>query len=81
VALILDRAKALGFNMIETYIPWSIHEVHPSLDWGQEDPRKTRKTHAAVRGKRIVGLLVRSRPADQRRIGRTLAFPNGSCSS
>ncbi len=38
---ILGQAKALGFNMIETYIPWSVHETSPGVfDWGQVDPRK-----------------------------------------
>ncbi len=39
--LILDQAKALGFGMVETYIPWAIHETAPGqFDWGQVDERK-----------------------------------------
>ncbi len=39
--VILDRVKELGFGMIETYIPWSTHEIEPGVwDWGQIDPRK-----------------------------------------
>src|SRR5215470_9062859 len=38
---ILDQAKALGFDMVETYIPWAIHETAPGVfDWGQVDARK-----------------------------------------
>jgi beta-galactosidase len=34
---ILDQVKGLGFGMIETYIPWSVHETSPGhYDWGQE---------------------------------------------
>jgi len=25
--LILDRVRSLGLNMVETYIPWSVHET------------------------------------------------------
>ena len=39
--LILERARSLGFGMIETYIPWSVHETAPGVfDWGTVDPRK-----------------------------------------
>jgi len=31
---ILERVKSLGFAMIETYIPWSVHETSPgAFDW------------------------------------------------
>ncbi|HEY7122585.1 MAG TPA: beta-galactosidase [Ktedonobacterales bacterium] len=39
--LILDKVQSLGFGMIETYIPWSVHETAPGVfDWGASDPRK-----------------------------------------
>ncbi|HEV8194052.1 MAG TPA: beta-galactosidase [Ktedonobacterales bacterium] len=39
--LILDRVQSLGFNMIETYIPWSVHETSRGVfDWGSIDLRK-----------------------------------------
>ena len=39
--LILDRLKSLGFNVVETYIPWSVHETSPGVfDWGTVDARK-----------------------------------------
>ena len=38
---ILDRVRELGFGMIETYIPWSVHEIEPGVfDWGAIDDRK-----------------------------------------
>src|SRR5512145_2353171 len=61
--LILDRAKALGFNMIETYIPWSIHEIEPGLfDWGQIDPRKNVEAFMALCEEKRLWLLVRPGP-------------------
>jgi beta-galactosidase len=62
-ALILDRAKELGFNMIETYIPWSIHEVYPGhFDWGQEDPRKDVEAFMQLCEEKGLWLLVRPGP-------------------
>ncbi len=62
-ASILDRAKALGFNMIETYIPWSIHEIHPDhFDWGQEDPRKDVEAFMRLCEEKGLWLLVRPGP-------------------
>ena len=59
-ALILDRAKELGFNMIETYIPWSTHEVYPGhFDWGQEDPRKDVEAFMKLCEEKGLWLLVR----------------------
>ena len=61
--LILDQAKALGFNMIETYIPWSIHETEPDLfDWGQIDPRKDVEGFLRLCEKKGLWLLVRPGP-------------------
>ncbi len=61
--LILDRAKELGFNMIETYIPWSTHEVYPGhFDWGQEDPRKDVETFMRLCEEKGLWLLVRPGP-------------------
>ncbi len=62
-ALILDRAKALGFNMIETYIPWSIHETAPGhFDWGQDDPRKDVEAFLRLCEEKGLWLLVRPGP-------------------
>jgi beta-galactosidase len=62
-ALILDRAKELGFNMIETYIPWSTHEVYPGhFDWGQEDSRKDVEAFMQLCEEKGLWLLVRPGP-------------------
>ncbi len=38
---ILENVRALGFEMIETYIPWAIHEIAPGeFDFGEHDPYK-----------------------------------------
>lgn len=61
--LILDRAKELGFQMIETYIPWSIHEIEPNLfDWGQIDPRKEVEAFMRLCEDKGLWLLVRPGP-------------------
>jgi beta-galactosidase len=61
--VILDRAKELGFNMIETYIPWSTHETYPGhFDWGQEDPRKDVEGFMRLCEEKGLWLLVRPGP-------------------
>lgn len=61
--LILDRAKALGFNMIETYIPWSVHEIEAGrFDWGQIDPRKDVEAFMNLCEEKDLWLLVRPGP-------------------
>ncbi len=61
--LILDRAKALGFHMVETYIPWSIHETSPGhFDWGQDDPRKDVEAFMRLCEEKGMWLLVRPGP-------------------
>ncbi|MCB9617232.1 MAG: beta-galactosidase [Sandaracinus sp.] len=41
----LRQVKALGLPMVETYVPWSVHEVEctdgvPTFDFGERDPRR-----------------------------------------
>ncbi|MBU4301182.1 MAG: beta-galactosidase [Actinobacteria bacterium] len=37
---ILRRVKGMGFGIIETYMPWSVHEASPGrFDFGETDPR------------------------------------------
>ena len=36
---VLQRVKGMGFGIIETYMPWSVHEVSPGrFDFGEVDP-------------------------------------------
>jgi beta-galactosidase len=38
---ILESVCELGFRMIETYVPWNVHEVDEGCyDWGEKDPAK-----------------------------------------
>lgn len=61
--LILDRVQSLGFGMIETYIPWSVHEVAPgAFDWGTIDPRKDVDAFCQLCEARGLYLLVRPGP-------------------
>jgi beta-galactosidase len=60
---ILDQVKALGFEMIETYIPWAIHETAPGrYDWGQGDPRKDIEAFMRLCEERGLWLMVRPGP-------------------
>lgn len=61
--LILDQAKALGFGMVETYIPWSVHETAPGqYDWGQVDARKDVEAFIKACEERQLFLIVRPGP-------------------
>jgi beta-galactosidase len=60
---ILDQAKALGFSIVETYIPWSTHEIAPgTFDFGQQDPRKDVDAFMRLCEERDLWLLVRPGP-------------------
>lgn len=60
---ILDQAKALGFSMIETYIPWGVHETAPGqYDWGQIDPRKDLAAFMRLCHERGIWLIARPGP-------------------
>jgi beta-galactosidase len=60
---IFDQIQALGFQMIETYIPWSIHETAPGVyDWGTTDPRKDVEAFMRLCEARGIWLLVRPGP-------------------
>lgn len=38
---ILDKVKGMGFGIIETYMPWSVHETAPGVfDFGVTDPHR-----------------------------------------
>jgi beta-galactosidase len=60
---ILNRVKSLGFGMVETYIPWSVHETSPGVfDWGECDPRKDVDAFMRACEERGLWLLVRPGP-------------------
>jgi beta-galactosidase len=36
----LDAIRALGFRLVDTYVPWGEHEITPGqIDFGERDPR------------------------------------------
>jgi beta-galactosidase len=38
---LLQAARDMGFSMVETYVPWAVHETAPGeFDMGQKDPAK-----------------------------------------
>ncbi|NOK60050.1 MAG: hypothetical protein GFH27_549291n243 [Chloroflexi bacterium AL-W] len=60
---ILDQVKQLGFQMVETYIPWAIHETSPGhYDWGSEDDRKDVEGFIKLCEERSLWLIVRPGP-------------------
>lgn len=60
---LLDKVQGMGFNMIETYIPWSVHEVAPGdFDFGERSPRKDIGTFLDLCKKRNIWVIVRPGP-------------------
>jgi len=38
---IFDQIRSLGFGVVETYVPWAVHELaEGDFDFGKSDPRK-----------------------------------------
>lgn len=57
----LEAVKALGFYLIDIYIPWSVHEVGPGvLELGERDPQ--RDVGAFLRLVRELGMYAIVRP-------------------
>lgn len=62
-APILDKVKGMGFGIIETYMPWSVHETAPGeFDFGTRDPRKDVSRFLAVCHAAGVKVLARPGP-------------------
>jgi beta-galactosidase len=60
---ILDQVLGLGFGMVETYIPWSVHETSPGVfDWGETDARKDIEGFMRLCEEKEIYLLVRPGP-------------------
>jgi beta-galactosidase len=61
--LILDQVKALGFGVIETYLPWSIHEVSEGeFDFGRKNPSLDLDRFLSLAAERGLKVLVRPGP-------------------
>jgi len=60
---ILDNVKAMGFQMICSYIPWAVHEVAPGeFDFGEQDPRKDIDAFLSLCEAKGIWVLVRPGP-------------------
>jgi beta-galactosidase len=60
---ILDKVKGMGFDVIETYVPWSVHEVaRGRFDFGDTDPRLDLPRFLALCKAAGVKVLVRPGP-------------------
>lgn len=57
----LMQLRDLGLPIVETYVPWQIHEVAPGeYDFGEQDPRKDVGAFVDIAAE--LGLLVFARP-------------------
>jgi beta-galactosidase len=57
----LHELAAMGMRIVETYVPWQVHEVAPgNYDFGRVDPRKDLRAFVELAGE--VGLHVFLRP-------------------
>lgn len=60
---LLDKVKGMGFQMLETYIPWSVHEIEQGkFDFGQINPNKDLDAFLSLGEKKGFYLLVRPGP-------------------
>ncbi len=57
----LSTVKRLGVRLVDTYVPWSVHEIVPGeFDWGRRNPRLD--VVSFLRAAEQVGLLAIARP-------------------
>lgn len=60
---ILDKVAGMGFSMIETYIPWSVHEVRRGhFDFGQKKPENDVDAFLNMCHEKNLHVLVRPGP-------------------
>ena len=59
----LDAVKRLGFRLVDTYVPWGVHEVAPGdFDFGRRDPRLDVKRFVTLAEKVGLHAIVRPGP-------------------
>ncbi len=62
-APILDNVKEMGFQVVETYIPWSVHEVvRGHFDFGRRTPEKDLDAFLSLCEEKELYILVRPGP-------------------
>jgi beta-galactosidase len=60
---IFDQIKVLGFSVVETYVPWAIHEVREGeFDFGKMDDRKDLDAWLTLAGQKGIKVLLRPGP-------------------
>ena len=60
----LSAVKSLGLRLVDTYLPWGIHEIVPGeFDWGRRNPRLD--VVSFLRAAQEVGLWAIVRPGPQ----------------
>lgn len=60
---ILSNIKAMGFDMVETYIPWGVHEVErEKFEFGEKEPRKNLEKFIQLIHQAGLKLVVRPGP-------------------
>lgn len=60
---ILEKVKSMGFTLIETYMPWSVHEESVGLfEFGESDPQRDLPRFLRLCKKAGVGVLARPGP-------------------
>jgi beta-galactosidase len=60
---VLDKVKALGFPMIETYVPWSVHELSPGeFDFGRLDQAKNLDRFLSLAEEKGLKIILRPGP-------------------
>ncbi len=60
---LLGKIAGMGFGMIETYIPWSVHEIERSrFDFGEKEARKDLDGFLSLCAKQRMWVLVRPGP-------------------
>ncbi len=60
---ILEQSKQMGFDLIETYIPWSVHETEPGIyDFGEKDAKKDLEAFLTLCEQKGLWVIVRPGP-------------------
>lgn len=60
---VLDHIKALGFDIVETYIPWNVHEIEEGVyDFGEIDERKNLSAFLTLCEEKKLWVIVRPGP-------------------
>lgn len=60
---VLDHIKELGFDIVETYIPWNVHETEEGVyDFGEIDERKDLSAFLSLCEEKKLWVIVRPGP-------------------